>query len=110
MTVKRKVVDLICSFLVFAIVLVSIAALTGESFFEGAVEWNGDEASLSVFGTEFLFDKNLLSVGDTLLHFNDIAFGREFSRAVKCILGFVTEYAGDGISVAYGIARDLVGG
>ena len=71
MGIKRKISDFVCAFMVFAIILLGVATLTGESFFEGAVVWDNKERALSLFGTRFVFDNNVAGISDVLVSFND---------------------------------------
>ena len=107
MTVKRKIADFVCAFLAFSVVLVSITVLTGESFFEGAVVYT--DTGITVFGTEFVFDKELTVLLERLLHFNDVIFGKGFAGILSEICGFFVQYIKDGILIAYSLARWAVG-
>ncbi len=107
MSAKRNVADFICAFAVFSVVLVSIAVLAGESFFEGAVVLTDNGAV--VFGTEFVVDKELLSSLEGLLYFNDALFGDGFSRNLIKAGSFFLTYVGDFLCLAYGAARWAVG-
>ena len=109
MTVKRYLVDFLCAFAVFAIVLLSIAALTGEGFFEDAVGWNEKEGILSLFGTEISFDKRLPDVLRKLLSFNDVIFVKGTSDAIAAVSEFFAQYASDTFMLAYRAARMAVG-
>lgn len=109
MSVKRKMADFLCAFVTFAIVMLSIAALTGQSFFEGAVQWDGEEASLSLFGTEISFDKRFPDVLGRIISFNGIVFGNGILQTINSAAEFFAEYISDGISFAYHIARMAVG-
>ena len=105
MKIRRKISDFVCAFFVFVIILLSIVSLTGESFFEGTVEWDREEAVLSVLGTEFAFDRNFPSAAKRFLSFNDILFGKGFSKGVACAAEFVADYVADGLSLAYCAAK-----
>lgn len=109
MTAKRKIADFLCAFTAFAIVLLSIAALTGEVFFEDAVRWNGEEGVLSLFGTDFNFDKNVPKIMHRLVSFNDILFAKGFTGALQEAAEFFAQYIADGVSLAYRTARMAVG-
>lgn len=107
MSVKRKTADFLCAFLAFSIVLVSMALLAGESFFEGSVVLSGE--SLVLFGTEFTLDRELLSVLERLLRFNDVIFGDGFSDMLMRAGTFLAELVRDGALIAYSAARWAVG-
>lgn len=109
MTVKRYLVDFLCAFAVFAIVLISIAALTGEGFFEDAVKWNGEEGTLSLFGTEISFDKRLPVIVRRLVSFNDVIFVKGTTGAIESVAEFFAQYASDIFMLAYRAARMAVG-
>lgn len=109
MTAKRYLVDFLCAFAVFAIVLLSIAALTGESFFESAVGWNEKEGVLSLFGTELVFDRKIPEVLKRLVSFNDVVFGKGASNVIESAVDFFVQYVSDGITLAYHAARMAVG-
>lgn len=106
---KRSVVNFLCAFAAFSVVLLNIALLTGQSFFEDAVEWNGQERVLSLFGTEFVFDENVPRVAERLISFNDVLFGEGFSAGVTEIAACAADYVIDGLSVAYHLAGEAVG-
>ena len=109
METKRKLLDFVCAFLVFAIILLSIATLTGESFFDGAVGWDGEEAVLSLFGTRFEFDKNVIPMLCVVADFNDEIFVGGFSDVLKKTGNFFAQYVSDGISLFYHISKVAVG-
>jgi len=107
MSVKRNISDCICAFVVFSVVLLSIAVLAGESFFEGAIVLTGNGAV--IFGTEFVVDKALLSSLEKLLCFNDVLFGDGFARCLIKTGSFFLTYVKDFLYLAYGAARWAVG-
>ncbi len=107
MSVKRNIADFICAFAAFSVVLVSIAVLAGESFFEGAVVLTDNGAV--IFGTEFVVDKELLSSLERLLYFNDVIFGDGFSNSLIKAGSFFLKYVRDFLCLAYGAARWAVG-
>ncbi|MBQ7400110.1 MAG: hypothetical protein IJW06_06610 [Clostridia bacterium] len=109
MLTKRKIVDFICAFAAFSIVLLSIAALTGESFFEGAVSWERESASLSLFGTRFAFDKRIPQSLYRLVSFNDVLFGKGAVEIIGSAINFFATYVSEGASVAFHVARMAVG-
>lgn len=109
LSLKRKLYDFLCAFVAFSIVLLSIAALTGESFFEGSVSWSEKEAKLSLFGSDFTFDKDLPKVLGRLFSFNDVVLGDGASHVIRSAAGFLAGYVSDGISIAYHVARMAVG-
>lgn len=107
MSVKRKIADFLCAFAAFSVVLVSIAVLTGESFFEGAVV--PKENGVALFGTEFVFDNELLLSLEKLLCFNDVIFFDGFAQILRDIGVFFTRYVMDCLCLAYSAARWVVG-
>lgn len=107
MSAKRNIADFLCAFAVFSVVLVSIAVLAGESFFEGAVVLTDNGAV--IFGTEFVVNKELLSSLERLLYFNDAVFGNGFARCLIKAGSFLLAYVKDFLCLAYGAARWAVG-
>lgn len=95
--------------MVFAIILLGVATLTGESFFEGAVVWDNKEKALSLFGTRFVFDNNVAGLSDVLVSFNDKIFINGASDALKKAGDFLAEYVSDMVSLFYHISKVAVG-
>ena len=106
---KRSVANFLCAFAAFSVILLNIALLTGQSFFEDAVKWNGQERVLSLFGTEFVFDENIPKMAKRLIDFNDVLFGEGFSDGVTENAACAADYVIDGLSVAYYLAGEAVG-
>lgn len=107
MSAKEKLMDFICAFVIFFIVLASIAALAGESFFEGSVTLG--DGSATIFGTKFVPDQRFLPLAQKLFYFNDVVFGKGFSENLARMCSFFADYAKDGVGIAYGAARWAVG-
>lgn len=107
--VKRSLADFICAFVIFAILLVGIALVTGEDFAQNAVMWKEESKTLSLFGTEISFDTEFADVPVTLLKFNDSIFGKGFSKGLLSSFEFVRGYIGDFLNLSYGMARRAVG-
>ena len=109
MTAKRKALDFIWAFVAVCIVFAGIALLTGQSFFEDCVEWNGEEGILRLFGTELAIDRSVCVTVNRLYSFNDVLFGRGFANATGKALDFFADYIRDGVSVIYFFAQMAVG-
>ena len=109
MTAKRKIWDFVCAFTGFAIVLVSIAMLAGESFFEDAVSWKQNEGVLILFGNSFVLDTSIGEIMSGLLSFYDRLFGRDICRIIQDVAAYITNYIKDGLLICYNVASMLAG-
>lgn len=107
--IRRSVLDFVCAFTIVSAVVFSIAIVTNGEFFENAIVWNGRDNSLVIFGTEFAANENFFLKTQSLLEFNDLFFGKGFSKAVTTAVSETLRYLGDVFTVMITLARRVVG-
>lgn len=108
-SLKRNAVDFLCTFLLFTIILMSIALVADKSFSDGVLIVDEEKGRIEIFGTGFELREDILEVFDKLLKFNDNIFGRGFSIFLKRMAEFVFSYAGDFFKIAFTAAETAVG-
>ena len=98
-----------CAFAAVTIILFSIVMLSGEGFFEGAVMWDAAKGTLTLFGTELVFDTGFVNTAQKLLSFNEVIFGKSFWLFTENVALFIKEYFSSFLAFAYNFAKAVVG-
>lgn len=106
---KKTVSDLMCAFAIYSIVLVSITLLINAEFFKGSFSWDSERTALTLFDKRITFDRQIVQVLNRMLEFNDVFFGKGFSKSVKYAVGAFSDFAADFLSLSYNLAKDVTG-
>ena len=106
---KRKILDFLCAFAVSAIVFLSLALVSSQSFFDGVAELDKDTGELTLFGTTLTVREDVLAALEQLLKFNDSITFDGFSDKVMYLAEWGAGFAKDAFGLCFYGAKNLVG-
>ena len=96
---KNMIKKLTSSFVIFTILLLTVAALMNMEFLSEEIFFDKDNYSLTFFGNTFLLDKRIPVIARNLLCFNVNLFGAGFSKAVTQTVCFLGDFLKDTASL-----------
>ncbi len=106
---KQKTYDFLCAVVITMGVLICFALVSGTEFFDDAVSYDNTENTLEIFGTSFEINQKALLAAEKVLGFNDCIFGEGFAERLKYAAKEGVEFIGDGMGIAFGLAKRIVG-
>ena len=99
----------LCTFFIFTIILLSITLLINGDYLDFSAKSTHDGIDLTFFGNTFFVDADILSSADNLLEFNDLIFGKNFSKNLKKATEHAFIPVRDAAILSYNCAKMIVG-
>lgn len=110
MQTKRFIIDFLCSFFIFALLLFSVVLICEHKLLDGAFIFDKTSGSFTLFGYSFIIDKRVMSIFYSLFKFNDTLFGKGFCEFLKNVCEFIFSLFSGVFKITYEFILKAVGG
>lgn len=110
MQAKRFILDFLCSFFIFTLLLFSIVIISEHNLLDGAFSFDRASGSVGIFGYRFFIDKRVPSLLYSVFKFNDTLFANGFCAFLQRLFDFVFTLLCDIFKITYEIILKTVGG